>query len=364
VNTAKAVVIKEPRGPLVVEELKVPELVPGSVLVRVELAGICGSDFYVFEADDGQFFPRGIGHEMAGTIAQLGQGVGHDELGQRVSIGDRIVALAWIGCGSCYYCTILRRPTLCRGRYVFGKRCDQFPYITGTIAQFIYLPPGSTFLRLDSTVPLKTALLASCPLRTIFNACEALPGGFTGKSVVIQGAGSVGLMAVAVAHESGARNLIVIDEHEDRLSLAVEFGARQTLNTKDVATAQARARAVADATDQIGADFVFECSGAPEAIEEGIEMARSGGEYLLIGRPKRPSSVHMGNVVSKMLRITGIQSSDARHLASSVEFIQDTHPKYPYEKVVSQVFPLEEANEAFEAAKTGTAVKAAVAPWA
>lgn len=363
VEKVRAVVIREPSGPLVVDELSAPELAPGSVLVRVELAGICGSDFYVFDSEDRERFPTGIGHEMAGTIAGLGEGTGQDALGQAVSLGDRVVALSWIGCGACYYCKVLRRPTLCRDRYIFGRRCDRFPYITGTMAQYIYLPPGSTFIRVHQAVPVKAALLASCPLRTIFHACEVLSGPLTGKSVVVQGAGSVGLMALAMARESGAKTIIVIDEHKDRLSLAAEFGAQLTLNTKEVTTAQARAQAVADTTEQIGADFLFECSGASEAVPEGIELARSGGEYLLIGRPKRASHVDMGQVVSKMLTIVGVQSSDVRHLALSVRFIEATHSRYAYEKIVSHVFPLEKAHEAFDAARRGDAVKAAVAPW-
>ncbi len=362
-DRVRAVVIREPGGPLGVEELPVPELAPGSVLVRVELAGICGSDFSVFRTEDRERFPTGIGHEMAGTIAELSEGAKQDALGQPVSAGDRVVALAWIACGRCYYCKVLRRPTLCRDRYIFGRRCDRFPYLTGTMAQYIYLPPGSTFIRVHPIVPLKAALLPCCPLRTVFQACDVLSGLLTGKSVVVQGAGSVGLMALAVARESGARTAVVIDEHEDRLALAAEFGAQLTLNTKEVTTVQARARAVADATEQIGADVVFECSGSPEAVPEGIELARSGGEYLLIGRPGRASHVDMGKVVSKMLRIVGVQSSDVKHLALSVQFIEATLSKYPYEKVVSQVFPLGQTAEAFEAARTGAAVKAAVAPW-
>lgn len=356
-KTARAVVMRAPGEPLVVEELPLPEPAPGSAVVRVELMGLCGSDYYVkyspeeYAREHEQYERLGgrapfktyvIGHELLGIVEEVGPELKADVLGRRIRPGDRIAA--HIGN------LVLPNPAA--------------PHFVGPAAERIVLSPNALIAKVDPAVHPRAALLASCAFRTVFHALDDLGGAIRlGSDIVIQGVGSLGLTSLIAARENGAGKIIVVDARSDRLELAVEYGADEVIDLADAPTPEARIERVRELTDGAGVDIAFECSGASTAVTEAIRMLRRGGTALLIGKPRVPESIPTGAIVLQGLKVIGVASSQAPHLAASVKLLERTHRRYAYEKIVSHTFSLEQANEACEAARTGRAIKAALDPW-
>jgi threonine dehydrogenase-like Zn-dependent dehydrogenase len=258
----------------------------------------------------------------------------------------------------------VKEPSLCIDRFVYGgTRCDEYPFLTGGFAEYLYLLPRAAFVKVTKDIPVESALLSACALRTAFHALDLTNGIDLGSQVLIQGVGSVGLMMVALANESGAKEIIVIDASEERLRLAEEFGATQTISIEKMKNSTDRVKRVFESTDQNGADLAYCCTKSSVAVTEGIEMLRNGGKYVLIGYPG-PTTLDLAvTVIQRGITIYGCRSSEPNHLIRSVELLETRRDKYPFQKVVGSIFPLSETNEALKAALMLEATKAAVNPW-
>jgi L-iditol 2-dehydrogenase len=180
--------------PLELQRLPLPALEPGGVLVRVDAATLCGTDEHfwhglIIAPDSVPYIP---GHETCGTIVDL-RGERTDLLGEPLGVGDRVIA-AYPFCGRCYYCTVARQPVLCPNVVAYGRiRCDRPPYPLGGCAEYHYFPPGCDLVRVPDAVAPALAASAACALRTIMHAFERLGAVGGHETVLVQGAGPVGL---------------------------------------------------------------------------------------------------------------------------------------------------------------------------
>ncbi len=352
--TGRAAVFFGPGQPFRIQELPLPTVEPGAVLVRVTLANICGSDLHFWRGDapvtlppDGWIF----GHEMTGRVAALGPGVRTDSLGRPLAEGDRVAFAYFYPCGRCYACLLGQRAA-CPHKVGRATGPSEFPYWVGAFAEYYYLRPGGFLFRVPEDLPDVLVSPVNCALsQVIYGLTQA--GLRMGESVVIQGAGGLGIQATAVAREMGAGTIVVIDQLPERLELARAFGADHTLSVIDLPDRKARVRQVREWTQGRGADLVCDFVGFPGVVPEGIEMVRYGGTYLEIGCISRGRTVELdpSALVWGSRRIVGVVMYDPWVIPRALEFLQRARHRYPFDRLVSHTFPLDRIDEAFREAE-------------
>src|SRR5437762_13045777 len=254
-RSAKAAVLEQFKGALKLREWpRTGELEPGASLVRTEMAGICGTDVHLWKGELPIGLPIILGHETVGRIEQLGRGLERDWTGQPLRVGDRVTWNSSISCGNCYYCAEKRQPTRCphRRAYGVGYPCDQPPHLLGGYAEFHYLRPRTTIFKLPEDLSTESVIGAGCGLLTAIHGVERT-GIAWRDNVVVQGAGPVGLAALAVARSAGAAQVIVIGGPKHRLDSARRFGADRIINIDEVRDPKARLEAVRQLTGGYGA---------------------------------------------------------------------------------------------------------------
>ncbi|OGL06825.1 MAG: hypothetical protein A3H48_04795 [Candidatus Rokubacteria bacterium RIFCSPLOWO2_02_FULL_71_18] len=369
-STGKAAVFFGPGKPFELREVPIPEVEPDAVLVKVALATVCGSDLHFWRGDaplrlpdDGWIF----GHEMTGRVAKLGARVKTDSLGRPLKEGDRVAYTYFYPCGRCHAC-LNNEPAACPAKIERPLGPSQFPHFHGAFAEYYYLRPrGALFLVPDA---LSDALVApvNCALsQVIFGLAKA--GLRFGGSVVIQGAGGLGVQAAAVARDMGAATVIVIDQLAGRLELARAFGADHTINLKEVAERKDRVALVRTWTGGNGADVACDFVGFPQVIPEGIEMLRSGGTYLEVGTISRGAKVELepSLLVWGSKKIVGMLQYDPWVIPRALDFLMRNRARWPFDRLLSHTYPLEKINEAFaesewHAKETTTITRAALVP--
>ncbi len=362
---AQAVVLKEFHAPLVVERYELPVLEPGAALVRTEMAGICGTDVHLWKGELPIQLPVILGHETVGRIEQLGPGLERDWPGQPLRVGDRVTWTSTHSCGKCYYCAEKRQPTRCpqRRAYGIGYRCDAPPHFLGGYAEFHYLRPGSNIFRIPDALPTESVVGAGCALITAIHGIERT-GIEWQDQVVVQGAGPVGIAALAVAKSAGASRVVVIGGPAPRLDMARQFGADATLSIEEFRTPAERIARVRELTGGYGADVVLECVGIPAAVSEGMEMCRDGGKYLILGQycDSGPTSFNPHVITRKQLQVFGSWSSEPRHLHAALRFLAAHRAEFPFERMVTHRFRLDQANEALETTARWLSAKSVFTP--
>jgi threonine dehydrogenase-like Zn-dependent dehydrogenase len=365
-SIAKASVLESFKAPLALREYPLPSrLEPGAALVRTEMAGICGTDVHLWKGELPISLPVILGHETVGRIEQLGDGLDKDWTGQPLKVGDRVTWNSAISCGTCYYCAEKKQPTRCphRRAYGIGYQSTQAPHFWGGYAQFHYLRPRTTIFKLPDDLPTESVIGAGCALITAIHGVERT--GINWRDiVVVQGAGPVGLSALAVAKSAGAGQVIVIGGPKHRLQMAKRFGADHVIDLDECKEPAARIKAVRDLTGGYGADAVLECVGHPSAIGEGMEMCRDGGKYLVLGHYCDAGTVTFNPhvITRKQLQVFGSWSSEPRHLKAAIEFLRSTQKEFPFAEMVTHRFSLDQANEALNTTATWQSAKSVIVP--
>ena len=348
----RVVVCKEYKKPFVIEEYNVPDLAPGAILLQMKQSGICGSDLHTWRGDQvNSPLPstgRVMGHEGFGIVHSLGKGVSTDSLGSSLREGDPVVYSAIFSCNHCHMC-IRGSTNLCINRPY--PAAGVHPYFTGTYADYLYLPPGHPIFTVPDTIPHEVLAPVNCATGTVSQGLISA-GAHQGQSVVIQGAGGLGLTAIALAKDMGADSVISLDRLENRLDLAKEFGADYTINVTEYSTAEARIERVRDLTRGRGADIVMELVGRAELLAEGIEMLGNGGTFIEIGDivPGRTVAIDPSYLL-KGKRIIGSLMYPAHILPFALAFLERNLNKRPFHKIVSHKFKLEDINHAFTQAE-------------
>jgi threonine dehydrogenase-like Zn-dependent dehydrogenase len=364
-NTARASVLERFGAPLVTREYPLPIVETGAAIVRTEMAGICGTDVHLWKGELPIALPVILGHETVGQIVELGSELKTDWSGAALHVGDRIAWTSATSCGRCYYCAEKRQPTRCphRRAYGIGYRCDEPPHFLGGYAEFHYLRPGANIFKLPDDLATESVVGAGCALITAIHGVERT-GIQWHDTVVIQGAGPVGISALAVARSAGAATTIVIGGPANRLDMARRFGANHVINIEEARDSAARINAVRELTGGYGADAVLECVGMPSAVVEGVEMCRDGGKYLVLGHycNTGPVSFNPHVITRKQLQLIGSWSSEPRHLKAALEFLRNTRQEFPFHEMVSHRFPLEKCNEALSTTASWQCAKSVIVP--
>jgi len=356
----KVAVFTESGRPMEFREYPVPNVGPDDILVKIRLANICGSDIHFWEGRGPKIekgIPQVLGHEMTGTIFALGENVKTDSRGEPLKVGDRIVYSYFKPCGKCWAC--LTGIPGCPNRYRdwLGVSSEQYPHFHGAYGEYYYMKQGHWVFKVPNELPDEMVSPVNCALSEVIYGLHKI-GITLGDTLVIQGAGGLGLYATAVAREVGAGQIIVLDKIQERLELAQEFGADRVINVNEV-DMQERIALVKEWTRQVGADVIAELAGSPQVLAEGIEMLRWGGRYLWIGNINLgfPTEIDPGSVVRCSKTLRGIIVYEAWVIPRALDFLRRTKHKYPFDRIVSHKFPFEQINEAFAFAQQGKAIR-------
>jgi threonine dehydrogenase-like Zn-dependent dehydrogenase len=348
---SRAAVLRRFGEPLKLEDVPIPtEIEPGALLVKTEACSICGTDVHLWQGTLALKvdLPVILGHEMTGRIVKMSVGADKDTVGQPLRLGDRI---CWThtACSSCFWCTVARQPTLCENRRAYMyENMERPPHLLGGFTEYGYVLPESGRLKVPDNVGNELASLSSCAFRSVMNGFDNLGGVSPGESVVIQGAGPLGLLAAAVASVAGARRIVVVGAPDARLDLALEFGASDVISIERH-DAQARLEAILDLTDGRGADVVMEFTGHPAAFGEGLDIVRKGGRYLVVGQLGEGSTTLKPSIiVKKNVHVIGSFSGDARSYWKALDFVSRHQSRIPFGRMISNRYRLGDVNLALE----------------
>lgn len=357
---SRAAVLRKFKDPLRIEDVPVPEYLESrAALVQMQACSICGTDVHLWQGALSLKvdLPVIIGHEMVGRIVSLGDQVREDSVGQKLEVGDRIV-YTHTSCGSCFFCTTARQPTLCSHRRAYMyETMAKSPYLMGGFSEYGYVLPESGRLKVPDSVSSELASLSSCALRSVMNAMSQIGRIEPHETVVIQGAGPLGLLATANARVRGARKVIVIGSPSARLEIAREFGADECIPVEGTTSAERLDRVLA-LSEGRGADIVMEFTGAPAAFGEGLQLARKGARYLVVGQlGEGKTEIQPSMIVKKNIHVIGSFSGDARSYSLALQFIEKHQKQFPFEKMITGRYKLDDVNVAMERMKNYQEIK-------
>ncbi len=344
----KAAVLREVKKPLVIEEVTLDEPGPGQVLVKTAATGACHSDLHFIEGLWPIQTPAVLGHEASGVVERVGPDVTY------VEPGDHVILLFVPFCGTCRECTT-GRPNLCiQGRTSSGTIHigDQtvVPFASmSSFAEYMVVPEGG-LVKIRNDVPLDKAAVVGCGVMTgvgaAINTAKVQPG----SACAVIGTGGVGLNVIQGCALAGAERIIAVDIHPNKLEMAREFGATHFVDaSKEDAVAKVR-----ELTDG-GVDFAFEVIGLPEAITQAFEMARRGGEAIIVGMAPLGSEAAISApafLQEKVLKGCCYGSTRPRY---DMPRLLDLYMagKLKLDELVSRTYPLDGINDAFAAMKNG-----------
>ena len=365
-SAVKAAVLPAFNQPLALREYPdIEHVEPGETLVRVEMAGICGTDVHLWLGQLPIPTPVILGHETAGRIEKLGAGVERDWRGRPVKAGDRVTWASSIACGECFYCRLKAQPTRCLHRKAYGiSYCaDEAPHLRGGYAEKILLRPGTALFRIPDSLPTDALVGAGCALTTAIHGIERCPVAW-GDVVIVQGAGPVGLASLVVALESGASRVIVVGGPPHRLEMARNFGAHTTIDIGEIPDVAERRKAALELTGGYGADVVIECVGHPEAVPEGMELCRDGGRFLVLGQYGNAGNVSLNPhiITRKQLQMIGSWGFEPRHVDRAISLLDGGEWKLHFAAQITHRFALADADQALQTVRALRAGKTVILP--
>ncbi|MCU0784911.1 MAG: NAD(P)-dependent alcohol dehydrogenase [Verrucomicrobia bacterium] len=270
------------------EEKPAPEPGPGQVLLAPKFTGICGSDVHYYQHGYcGRFVPRrpfALGHEFSGEICRVGPGV------QGLGVGDEVAVDPSMPCGCCRHCRS-GHYNLCLAMKYFGSAsCD--PHLDGSLAQYVAVPAANCHV-LPAGISLAQAALLE-PLCVAMHAVRQVED-IAGASVLITGGGPIGQLILRVVRAFGALKVAVSDVNEFDREFALQSGANAVINPLDEAVWKSGA----------GYDVVFEASGVPSALANGLEVAHRGGSLVLVGTLPEEFSIPGNLIMNRQLKVLG-----------------------------------------------------------
>jgi D-arabinose 1-dehydrogenase-like Zn-dependent alcohol dehydrogenase len=359
-----AAVMVAPRAPIELREFPRPDLPPGGALLHTQYSEVCGTDVHLWHGRlAGVPYPIIPGHVATGTLSEV-RGPLHALDGRLLRDGDRVAFFdVHRTCGRCHACTAARTPTKCPARRVYGITDPAAEGLFGGWAQAIYLEPGVSIVHLPETVGAEAYIGGGCGLLTAVHVIERAvvrPG----DRVLVQGVGAVGLSTIALAKIAGASWVGAIGDPAERRTLATAMGADLVLPLEGSSDAERRATVLA-ATAERGPDIVIEAAGSARAVEEGFELVRDGGVYVIAGHytDVGPSVVNAHRHINrKHLDVRGCWGSEIRHFLLAIDLLAGHAARVPWASIGARTFGLDGLNDALKRAEALEFPKALVRP--
>lgn len=331
----------------------------GDALVEVEYATICGSDIHTTSGRRSAAPPLVLGHEQVGrVVAATPEAVLHD--GTSLAVGDRVVWTVTVSCGQCQMCS-RGLPQKCQKILKYGhERIGRGWELNGGFATHVHVKAGSGITKVPEEIPAAILAPVSCATATAAAALRAATRhhSIAGATVLVSGAGMVGLSIIAMAVTAGAK-VVVLDPAAERRAMALEFGAVLALDPL--------AGKLGDALDSAklaAPAAAFEASGAPAAVKSAIAALGIGGIAVLVGSvsPGPEVGIDPEAIVRGLKSITGVHNYTADDLRTAVDFISAHWNTMPFADLVGPGYFLHELDKALEVAKTGADVRVGIRP--
>ncbi|QOY36626.1 zinc-binding dehydrogenase [Anaerobacillus isosaccharinicus] len=346
-----------------IKEYEVPKAEKGSVIMEVIKSNICGSDVHMWEGKH-LFKNHVLGHEMVGRITDLGEGVVTDYAGEEVNLGDRIVPVYYLTCQKCEACLNGHFNICTHGSDYQGQLAEKYPHFTGGFATHYVVHSNQYFYKVPDNVPDNVAAGANCGISQMVYAMD-ISGLKINDTIVIQGAGGLGLFAAAISNTMGA-NVIVIDSVGSRLVDAKKFGANHVIDMREMDTVEKRIEEIKRLTNGKGADFVLDVAGVPAAFDEAVRIAKIGGTILELGNvsidESQSVSILPGLITRKCLTVKGILRYQPWYLHKTLQFLEKYNDKYPFNSLTDRTYSLNESQLALHKAATKEVTRAIIEP--
>jgi threonine 3-dehydrogenase len=336
----KALVKTRPEAGFTLSEVPVPKIGSTDVLIRVEKAGVCGTDYHIYSWDHWAQarvkLPRIIGHEFMGTVEAVGVAV------RAVVPGDRVCAEGHIADLTCVLCRT-GQAHICEHVEIIGVDTN------GAFAEYIAMPEYNVW-KLDAAIPDEFAAVFD-PLGNAVHTVMA--AGVSTKSVVITGVGSIGLMAIPVARAAGASSVYAIDVNPAKLELAQRLGADAIFDSRTPGLVEEiKARTNGD-----GVEVLLEMSGSGSAIDLGLQMVRNGGTAALLGIPSDNVNLNLAErIIFKGLTVLGINGRTMFETWYQTQALVKSG-RVDLRPIITHILPFEQFDRAFELMRSGEAAK-------
>ena len=362
-KTARAAVYDAPNTPFVIREYPVRDVHPDEALVRITMSTICRSDIHSYHGHRPNPCPGILGHEIVGVIEQLGSDITHDMRSDPLASGERVTWMEYFHHGPSVNRDLHDMPQKSPGLRKYGHDLvAEDPHFLGGFAEYCYILPGTGILKLPDAITDEEATPLNCGVSTMISVTEAADIGM-GDTVVVQGLGLLGLYGCAIAKARGARLVIGLDSVPQRLALARNFGADETIDVTAMDD-DALVEHVLDLCPLEGADRAMEVCGVASVVPLGIRMLRTGGRYVIGGlvNPGADFKLDGNEILRKWITLKGIHNYHPRHLVQALDFVMANRDRFPFADIVDSKFSLEEIGEAFAKADDRSVLRAAIVP--
>ena len=360
-KTARVAMLTGPKK-IEVQEIPIPQLGDDDILVKVEGAGICGTDVHEWKGDPFGLIPVILGHEGTGEVVYTGKNVKCDTAGKPLKVGDKIVTSV-LSCGDCYACRMVPgRTNLCDNQGVFGLIGDkrgaaEGNRVNGWFADYMVIKGGYgvTYFQVNE-LNLKQRMILELACVCVHALERSQKTGLLnfGSKVLVQGCGPVGLVMITVLRAAGINHIVAVDGNEDRLKVAQRMGAKTTIcfRRPDEDTLDKRVAKVKAVANDVGVDFAFQCTGAPVAAADIFSYIRRGGGLCEMGffvnNGEYSINPHLA-MCNKEIDIVGSWDYSAEDYPKTVAFLkQAAEMNIPIEELITHTFPLDKMNEAME----------------
>jgi putative phosphonate catabolism associated alcohol dehydrogenase len=357
----RVVLFQGPNRLLEVADFKEPRPEGDETIVRVLCCALCSSDLHTHAGRRDVETPTVLGHEIVGRIEAFGPTASRQDIrGAALAIGDRVNWSIAANCGSCYPCTH-DLPQKCARLYKYGHQSfDAARPFAGGLADFVTLVRGTRIVRTPEELSDPVAASANCAAATVAAVIRSAVTPMRGCSILILGAGILGLTACAMARDAGAEAVIAVDPDALRKQRAKQFGATHVSSGDGAELAEL----VGEVTKGRGADVSLELAGVAEGVQAGLTLTRVGGIVVLAGTvlPTPSVPLHPEDVVRRMLTIRGVHNYVPRDLATALDFLAGPGKAYPFGNLMTATFPLDEIQSAFAFAHNHSGSRVPVVP--
>lgn len=367
----QAAVLYEAKTPLSIETVEVLDPGPGEVRVRMHASGVCHSDLHVMTGDLPMVTPIILGHEGAGVIESVGDGV------KSVEPGDHVIPIWRMSCGTCEYC-LNGRPALCDigtamrftglmpdgGTRFRNRKGDAIRHYAGvsTFSQMSTMPEGAV-VKIPKDFSLENAALIGCGVITgvgaVWNTAKVKPG----SSVAVFGCGGIGLNIVQGAKMASATKIIAVDTVASKLEFAKTLGATDVIDLSEPGSDAVSA--IKDLTGGLGVDYAFEAIGRAAPIEQAYDSTRKGGTCVVAGiaPPDERAKINVNQLVYGEKTLAGSLYGSARPRIDLLTLI-DLYRcgKLMLDELLTRTYPLSKINEAYAALANGEVARSLILP--
>lgn len=350
--------------PMDIREYPVLQPEAADVLLKLKRSGVCGTDIHILEGRlpiPPEFI---LGHEFIGEVVETGTDANYDALGNSLKPGDLAVACVAMPCGECFNCKQDETANCLNFGVTYVRDPEQAPHFFGGYADYLH-HPAKCLVKMPNVINLDATAAFPCAGPTGIRAFENAGGLTAGELVVVQGSGPVGLFSIAWAAKHGCRVVAICSgKNLARMELAKKLGAEVVIDYHK-GSPDDRAAIVKNMAKEMnrgdGADVVFEASGAPSAVPEGMQLVRTLGRYIVPGQYSNSGGIEIQPqlITFKAMKIIGSGQYKISDIKTYLQFLeQNTDIQNSFAECITNKYPVSEANAACAAVSRGETVKA------